>query len=52
MARRNCEFTAGQERLIRHLYDATRNERAAAIRAREIRRDASIPVQQPVHPGP
>lgn len=51
MARRNCEFTAGQEHLIRHLYDATRNERAAAIRAREIRRDASIPVQQPVRPG-
>lgn len=38
MARRNCEFTSSQERLMRYLYAATANLRAEAIRCRRERR--------------
>jgi UDP-N-acetylglucosamine diphosphorylase/glucosamine-1-phosphate N-acetyltransferase len=39
MGRRNCELTAAQERLLRHLHVATRDEReTAAVRFREKRR--------------
>lgn len=38
MSRRDCEFTAAEERLFRFLYDATRSERDAAIAWHQQRR--------------
>jgi UDP-N-acetylglucosamine diphosphorylase/glucosamine-1-phosphate N-acetyltransferase len=41
MARRNCELTSGQERLLRHLHASTRSARDEAIRLRAENRNSA-----------